>query len=190
MGRDEGSHWTQGFVAPPEPVWFKLPFRPANEDAELGLSLLCIGDFTGREDPRPVEDRRPKSVNSYNFERVLREQDLWLSFEVPNRLGVAATGEKAPLQVNLHFTVLRHFRPESIAHQVPELRDIVELREGLTTLKGLLGEEAFRNALQRVLRDPVSRRRLREEIGLPDVDEDLAAPPPSVPLLPAPPWKK
>ena len=40
-----------------------------------------VGDYTQRPDPRPLEDRKPINVDKDNFQKVMSEQKLALSFD-------------------------------------------------------------------------------------------------------------
>jgi type VI secretion system protein ImpB len=153
-------------VAPKERV--NITYKPATgnakEEVELPLKLLMLGDYTGRPDPRPLEDRKPINVDKDNFQKVMSEQKLTLSFNVKNRL---SENEDDELPVNLKFRRLSDMEPESIANQVPELKKLLDLRAALTALKGPLGnEKAFRNKIQQILGDPAQRNRLINELGL------------------------
>jgi len=156
----------EGSVAPKERV--NITYKPATgnakEEVELPLKLLMLGDYTQRPDPRPLEDRKPISVDKDNFQKVMSEQKLGLSFNVKDRLSEGDTNE---ITVNLKFRRLSDMEPEAIANQVPELKKLLELRAALTALKGPLGnEKAFRNKIQSILNDPAQRNRLVNELGL------------------------
>jgi type VI secretion system protein ImpB len=156
----------EGSVAPKERV--NITYKPATGDAqeevELPLKVLVMGDFAQRPDPRPLEDRKPISVDKDNFSKVMGEQKLSVNFSVPNRLSEQEGDE---LNVNLRFRRLSDMEPESIASQVPELKKLLDLRAALTALKGPLGnEKAFRNKIQGILSDPGSRNRIINELGL------------------------
>ena len=57
--------------------------------------------------------------------------------------------------------------PESIAQQIPGLRELLALREALTELKGPLSQNAeFRKRLQKLLDDETERGSILDEIGL------------------------
>src|SRR3954452_3028532 len=101
----------EGSVAPKERV--NITYKPATgnakEEVELPLKLLMIGDYTQRPDPRPLEDRKPINVDKDNFQKVMGEQKLSLSFNVKDRLSEAEGGE---LAVNLKFRRLSDMEPE------------------------------------------------------------------------------
>lgn len=156
----------EGSVAPQERV--NITYKPATGNAqaevELPLKMLFIGDYTGRPDPRPLEERKPINVDKDNFTQVLAEQNLSVTMSVPDVL----SGEKdANLNVNLKFKKLSDFGPEAVAEQVPELKKLLELRHALTALKGPLGNvPAFRKKIQALLGDQAGREKLMAELGL------------------------
>jgi len=157
-----------GSVAPKERV--NITYKPATggaqEDVELPLKILMLGDFTGRPDDRSVEDRKPINVDKDNFDKVMAAQNLEAKVSVKNRLSDEDRGD---MHVNLKFNTLRDFRPEGLAEQVPELRELLDLRNALTALKGpLIGGNVpeFRKRLLDALRDPDKRARLMRELGI------------------------
>ena len=161
----------EGSVAPKERI--NMVFKPATGDAkaevELPLKLLMVGDFTGEQDDRPVEDRKPISIDKSNFDDVLRNQNVSVSFNVENKLS-GQRGDELP--VNIGFGSMRDFSPEEIAKQVPEMNQLLELREALTAMKGPLGNvPAFRKKLQAIIQDDDQRRKLMGEMGINEADE-------------------
>ncbi len=153
-------------VAPRERI--NIVYKPATggaqEEIELPLKQLVMGDFTFRKDDRRLEDRKPINVDKDNFNQVMREQELSLAFTVPNRLSGKEGDE---LAVNLRAETLKDLEPDSVAQQVPELRKLTELRDALTTLKGPLGNiPGFRKKLQAILQDDAARERLIKELGI------------------------
>ncbi len=153
-------------VAPKERV--NIVYRPATGDAqeevELPLKLLVMGDFTLAEDERALEEREPINIDKDNFNEVLKAQNLSLNITVPNRL---SDEEDAEMAVSLKFESLKDFGPESIARQVPELKKLLELREALTSLKGPLSNiPDFRKKLQELIKDDATRQRVLKELGI------------------------
>ncbi|MCC4265886.1 type VI secretion system contractile sheath small subunit [Oceanimonas baumannii] len=159
----------EGSVAPKERI--NVTFKPATGDAqeemELPLKLMVLGDFTQREDDRQIEERSPISIDKNNFNEVLAKQELSLSLSVPNTLDDADPDSELP--VNLSFSELKDFNPASVVEQVPELKALMELRDALVALKGPLGNApAFRKAIESVLQDNDAREKVLAELGLGD----------------------
>jgi type VI secretion system protein ImpB len=164
----------EGSVAPKERinVTFKPATGSAQEEIELPLKLLAIGDYTLRKDDRKLEERKPISIDKMTFDDVLAKQALSLTLSVPNRLQEAKDGEE--LGVQLKVNTMKDFNPASLVDQVPELRKLMELRDALVALKGPLGNApAFRKAIEGVLADDESRGRVLGELGLNATSRDV-----------------
>jgi type VI secretion system protein ImpB len=157
----------EGSVAPKERI--NITFKPATGDAqeeiELPLKLLVLGDFTQQVDERPVEDRKPINIDKNNFDEVLAKQNLGLTLSVPNRL--QDEDDSQELAIDLSLKSMKDFNPASLVEKVPEMKKLMELRDALMALKGPLGNApAFRKAIEGVLEDEDSRSRVLGEIGL------------------------
>ncbi|WP_163337190.1 type VI secretion system contractile sheath small subunit [Desulfopila sp. IMCC35008] len=153
-------------VAPRERV--NIVYRPATGDAqeeiELPLKLLVIGDFTGKKDDRMLEDREPINIDKDNFSDVMEGQGLDVTVTVPNKLSEDPEDE---MGVNLKFQSLKDFGPESLAEQTPELKKLLELRKALGSLKGPLSNiPEFRKKIQELVKDDEAREKLLKEIGV------------------------
>lgn len=154
-----------GAVAPQERVniRYKTETGGAVEEVELPLRLLVVGDFTARADATPVEERKPVNIDKNNFDEVLKGQKVGLAMQVENLV----KPENKELTVNLRFDTMKDFEPEEVARQIPELRELLELREALTELKGPLAQNAeFRKRLQKLLDDESQHSSILDEIGL------------------------
>jgi type VI secretion system protein ImpB len=157
----------EGSVAPKERinVTFKPALGNAQEEIELPLKLLVLGDFTQQADERKVEDRKPVSIDKNNFDDVLANQKLRLTLSVPNRL--QEEGGPDELAINLEVDSMKHFGPASLIEQIPELKKLMELRDALVALKGPLGNApAFRKAIEGVLADDEARARVLGELNM------------------------
>ena len=157
-----------GSVAPKERV--NIVYKPATgdtqEQVELPLKQLVIGDFTLRQDDTPLEDVKPIKVDKDNFTDVLKGQNLSLQLAVPNRLAENAPDDEQ-LPVTLKFESIRDFEPDSIVEQVPELQQLIALRDSLKALKGPMGNlPEFRKQLQALMSDLGARERLLAELGV------------------------
>jgi len=157
----------EGSVAPKERI--NVTFKPATgnaqEEIELPLKLMVLGDFTHRLDERKVEDRKPISIDKNTFDDVLSKQKLTMTLSVPNRL--QEEGGSDELALNLAFESMKDFNPASLIEQIPELKKLMELRDALVALKGPLGNApAFRKAIESVLKDDESRSRVLGELEM------------------------
>jgi len=155
-------------VAPKERVniIYKSSTGNAQSEVELPLKILMMGDYTGRPDDTPLEERAPVNVDKDNFNEVMASQQLSVMVTVPNKLEDASqSGEELP--VSLKFNSLADFGPEGVVNQVPELKRLLELRAALNALKGPLGNiPTFRKKIQALLGDETQRARLMSELGL------------------------
>jgi type VI secretion system protein ImpB len=153
-------------VAPKERV--NIVYRPATGDAqeevELPLRILVMGDFAGKPDDRRVEDREPAKISKDNFNEVLRKQDINFNINVANKLS-GKPDEEMP--VNLNIESIKDFGPDRIVEKVPELKQLQELREALKSLKGPLSNiPEFRKKIQELVKDEGARNQLLKEVGL------------------------
>jgi type VI secretion system protein ImpB len=158
----------EGSVAPKERV--NIVYKPATgnaqEEVELPLKIMMVGDYTLRPDDQAVENRKPINVDKDNFNQVLGEQKLELNLAVSDKL---SNEPGAEMSVNLKFKKLSDFTPEGVANQVPEMRKLLELRSALNALKGPLGNvPGFRKKIQGLLGDEDGRAKLMQELGLGD----------------------
>jgi len=156
----------EGSVAPKERV--NIVYKPATGDAkeevELPLRMLVVGDFTLREDERSVEERQPISVDKDNFNEVMKAQDLELKLSVPNKL---SGKDDEQMAVDFKCESLKDFEPDQIVRKVPELANLMALREALKALKGPLGNiPDFRKKIQQLVTDEGARERLLKELGI------------------------
>lgn len=154
-------------VAPKERI--NITFKPATggaqEEIELPLKLLVLGDYIHRVDDRKLEDRKPIAIDKMTFDEVLSKQGLELTLNVPNRL--QDEGSTDELGIALRVNAMKDFNPASLVEQIPELKKLMELRDALVALKGPLGNApSFRKAIENVLADDESRARVLSELDL------------------------
>lgn len=157
-------------VAPKERI--NVTFKPATggaqEEIELPMKVMVVGDFLQRHDPRNLIDRKPVSINRNNFEEVLAKHELSLQIAVPDRLRDNAEGD---IPVHLVFRGMQDFEPAGIAEQVPEMRKLLQLRDALVSLKGPMGNiPAFRKAIEEVLTDERQRGMIMKELGMSEAE--------------------
>lgn len=152
-------------VAPKERI--NVTFKPATggaeEEIELPMKVMVLGDFLQRHDTRTLQDRKPVSINKNNFAEVMEKQNLRLDMSVPNVLQDDET--ESEIQVGLNIASMRDFEPGNILEQVPETNKLMRIREALMSLRGPMGNmPAFRKALEDVLKDPKRREDIQKEL--------------------------
>lgn len=158
----------EGSVAPKERVniVYKSNTGDQSEDVELPLKLLMLGDFTGKADDTPVEDRDPVNINKDNFNDVMSSMNLSMDLNIKDTL---SENEDDEMSVHLDIKSINDLNPDNIASQVPELNSMLEMRKALLALKGPLGNvPTFRKTIQSILNDDDSRSVIMEELGLSD----------------------
>lgn len=158
----------KGSVAPKERVNIVYQSETGDnaEDVELPLKMLVLGDFTGKQSDKAVEERAPVNINKDNFDAVVKGHNLTLDMTVKNTLDSKQGGD---LGVNLKINSYKDFSPDRVAEQVPEMKQLLELRKNLMALKGPLGNvPAFRRAIQDLLKDETTRAAVMKELGIDD----------------------
>lgn len=163
---------SEGSVAPKERVniVYKSDNNGVEEDVELPLKVLVAGEFSTKKDNNSIEQRELVKVNRFNFNDVMKEQDLSLSLMVPNKLqDESEYSENNELALNLNFQSIKDFEPDSLVQSVPELKKLLELREALKALKGPLGNiPDFRKKIDKLIDDDEIKSKLLNELEIKD----------------------
>ncbi|MCK5193436.1 MAG: type VI secretion system contractile sheath small subunit, partial [Desulfobulbaceae bacterium] len=108
--------------------------------------------------------RKAINVDKDNLGDVLEAQNVDLNINVKNTL---SDEPDAQMSLNLDFKTFKDFEPDAIIQKVPELKQLLDLREALTALKGPLGNvPAFRKKIQDLIQDEGTRARLLSELGI------------------------
>lgn len=131
-------------------------------EPELPFRMLVMGDFTMKDDKRAIEDRAPVDVNKSNFDSVMQSFNLGLDLSVNDK--ISGGGE---MPVSLKFGTLKDFRPESIAKQVPQLKNLLDLRDALKALRPAMGDKAAQKKLLEAIKDPEVREKILAMIATP-----------------------
>ena len=150
-------------------LFLEVPDGDGTGKVELPFRTLVLGDFTGKADDTPLEDREVVDVNADNFESVMASMDLGLDMIVPDTI----QGGDNDLRVNLSIDSMDSFRPEEVAKQVPEIDRLVAVRNLLQDLRNrVVSMSSFRRQLEGIITDPAQLDKLVEELGaMVDTDE-------------------
>jgi type VI secretion system protein ImpB len=165
MAKQSTQHKLDRVRAPRVQITYDVEVGDAIEVKELPFVMGVLGDFTGQpaEPLARLKDRKFVEVTPDNFDSVLESMRPHLAFTVENKLSEESDAPK--LGVDLHFKSMDDFEPDHVARQVKPLRELLELRERLSDLRGSLQGN---DKLEEVLRDAVSNTdklsRLKSEI--------------------------
>ncbi len=160
--------------APPKErvnIQYTSTLNGVSESVEIPLRTVIVGDFAGRPDASSVDERRMIRVDKDNFGEVMEGFNLALDLSVTDRL----SGEPdRSIQVKLRPRCLNDFTPEGIAAQVPELKQLLDLRKAIRAeLKPSIANNRgnIRRRLQAMLEDSAVRERLARELGVGGSDQ-------------------
>jgi len=137
----------------------------AIELKELPFVVGVLGDFTGQPtEPLPkLKERKFTEVNPDNFDAVLEGMKPHLAFSVENKL---SDEPDAPnLKIDLNFKSMDDFEPENVAKQVKPLKELLDLRQRLSDLRGSLqGNDKLEELLLDAVGNTEKLNKLKGEI--------------------------
>jgi type VI secretion system protein ImpB len=166
---------SDGTVAPKERVniVYKTETNGAQEDIELPLKVMVLGEFSTEVEDIRVEDKKIIDINKSNFDDVMKEQSLTLKTEVTSKIeDENNSGDNPSLSLSLDFEKIKDFEPDRLIQNIPELKKLYELRETLKALKGPLGNlPEFRKKLENLITDDETREKLLNEISSQNLNE-------------------
>jgi type VI secretion system protein ImpB len=152
-------------VRPPRvQLTYDVEVGGAIEQKELPFVTGVLGDFTGKQDPEKplprLKERKFVNVDLDNFDDVMKGMTPKATYRVKNKLSEQG-GEFA---VNLEFTKLDDFRPESVVQQVEPLRKLLDARTKLSDLRNkLAGNEKLEDILGEVMSNTEQLKKLGAE---------------------------
>ncbi len=153
-------------VRPPRVhVTYDVEVGDAIEVKELPFVMGVLADLSGQPtDPLPrLKDRRFVEVTPDNFDQVLEQMKPHLSYAVDNKL--SEDPNAGQLKVDLNFKSLSDFDPAAVAQQVKPLKELMDLRQKLSDLRGQLQtNEKLDDLLMNVVGDEEKLKKLKEEL--------------------------
>jgi len=133
----------------------------ARKKLELPLKMLALGDFSGGKTKGRVADRERININKENLEQVLSDFSPETKFTVDNVI----KNDGTEIGVNLKFDNFKQFNPEQVAKQVPELDNLLSMRNLLKDLKSnLLDNGKFRRELEKIVQNQPELEGLKAEL--------------------------
>jgi type VI secretion system protein ImpB len=165
MARQSTQHKLDRVRPPRVQVTYDVEVGDAIEIKELPFVMGVLGDFTGQPtEPLPrVKDRKFVEVNPDNFDAVVESMHPHLAFSVENKL--SEDPNAGNIAVDLHFKSLQDFDPDQVAKQVKPLKELLDLRERLSDLRGSLqGNDKLEELLREAVTNTDSLNKLKTEI--------------------------
>jgi len=165
MARESTQHKLDRVRSPRVHITYDVETGGAIELKELPFVVGVLGDFTGQPtEPLPkLKERKFVEVNPDNFDSVLEGMKPHLAFSVENKL---SDDPDAPnLKINLNFKSMDDFEPENVARQVPPLKQLLDLRQRLSDLRGSLqGNDKLEELLLEAVGNTEKLDKLKGEI--------------------------
>ncbi|KPJ68045.1 MAG: type VI secretion protein [Coxiella sp. DG_40] len=128
---------------------------------ELPLKLLVAGDFSNGKTKGPIAERERININKNNFNKIIAELAPELNFTVANRI----KNDGTEMRVGLKIDSLKKLHPEAIVEQIPELQNLLAMRNLLKDLKAnLLDNGAFRRRLEQIVKNKSQLKMLQDEL--------------------------
>ncbi len=166
MAKQSTQHKLDRVRAPRVQITYDVEVGGAIEIKELPFVMGVMGDFTGmpNEPLAKLKERKFVEVTPDNFDQVLENMKPHLAFAVENKLSEDPDAPK--LKVDLNFKSLDDFAPEAVARQVGPLRQLLELRDRLSDLRGSMqGNDKLEELLRESVSDKDKLEKLRGELG-------------------------
>ncbi len=167
MARESTQHKLDRVRPPRVQITYDVEVGGAIEMKELPFVMGVMGDFTGQpvEPLARVKDRKFVEVTPDNFDSVLANMKPHLAYSVENKLSEDPDAPK--LKVDLNFKSMDDFAPENVARQVGPLRELLELRDRLSDLRGSMqGNDKLEELLREAVSDKDKLAKLRAEMGV------------------------
>lgn len=142
-------------------ITYEVYTGDAMKKVELPFIAMVWSDLSGKSAPElpAVADRKSVDIHADNFDQVLKSQKPRVSFLVDNHL----TGE-GQLPVDITFEKMTDFEPGAVARKVDALRQLLEVRQTLDNLLGVIGGKPKAEALfEKIRQSPELLQSLVEE---------------------------
>ncbi len=102
----------------------------------LPFVIGAMGNYSGHKHKKVKKLKNSKfvSVTKQNFDKVVESVEPELQIKVDNKLN-----DNTPMiSTNITFKSMDDFNPGNLAYNVPQLRELMEAREKLSSLKDMI----------------------------------------------------
>jgi type VI secretion system ImpB/VipA family protein len=136
----------------------------AIEKKELPLIVGVLADLAGKPDkPQvPIKSRKFVEIDRDNFNNVMAAIEPRLAFQVDNRL----QNDDSKMNVELRFSSINDFRPESLVRKIEPLAKLFEARQRLNDLLAKLdGNDDLDALLREIAANTDSQKQIKAAVG-------------------------
>jgi type VI secretion system protein ImpB len=162
-------------VRPPRVhITYDVETGGAIEMKELPFVMGVLADLSGQPaEPLPrLANRQFVEIDRDNFNDVMKGMKPRLTFRVNNTL----KNDDSKMSVELRFDNVDDFHPERVAQQVQPLRELIKVRQQLSSLLAKTdGNDELSEKLRDIISNTETLQKLKAEAGLEDPESDDAA---------------
>ncbi|QBG34914.1 type VI secretion system contractile sheath small subunit [Litorilituus sediminis] len=142
-------------------ISLELETNGASNSKELPLKMLVMGDYSNGKNQEDLAERERVLINKNNLNQVLKSTAPQAKFLVDNKI----SGEGS-IGIDLTFDSFKSFDPEQVASQIPQLNNMMAMRNLLKDLKSnLLDNSSLRKELERVLQNKPELEELKAKLN-------------------------
>jgi len=138
------------------------------KDKELPMKFLVMGDLSNGTSKDRQEDLDIRNIRqvSGTLDSTIKDMSIKINMNLENHVNPS---KNPMLKVSLPIESMKTFRPENIAKNIPELKQLLQIRALLKEFESTVdNNKAFRNTIKNVLRDKELVQELIKE--LPNID--------------------
>ena len=136
-----------------------------SEESEFPFVVAVLAPLSGKmsqSENQSLSERRFIDVDRANFFAVMRGLNPRVSFAIDQLFNASSSTE-----IDISFSSLRDFGPDSIVRQVPGFRQALESRNLLAAIRdSLSGSEGFRTCVDSILRNGHDQNPTSEQVEL------------------------
>jgi len=126
---------------------YETEVNGANKTVELPMRMIVTGDFANgmsEEAQKDFSDRGAYELEPGKTDDLMEKMGIELSMEVDDHIHEGGT-----MQVKLPIRAMKDFTPDSIVQTVPELQELMKLREKLKDIRDKTkGPKTYRKLLE------------------------------------------
>jgi type VI secretion system protein ImpB len=175
MGSESLQHKLDRVRRPRVQITYDVETNGAMVKTELPFVVGVLADLSGqpKEALRPLKERKFVAIDRDTFNDVLTKAAPRLAMKVQNRL----TDEDTKLAVELNFKHIEDFEPARVAEQVGPLKELLEMRQRLTSLMSKMeGNDKLDQLLADVLNNTDKAMNLAKQMGIEGAGTDASKP--------------